>query len=261
MPMRRRAPRRKRPARRPRRRVPRGLKAPRNQLKHYNYSFELAPQAIFSSITTAGQVGVESNSGIVPIAPAPNGFALCSNSLNISASITDWAAACSFRLSDIVNAGAFQSMYDAYKINSVTVTLEYLNNMAAVNGSGILPSFYMYWDQDDAALPTSAGQISAKQGHRKWQPTADHTKKSFTFRPQCRNTVESDGGEAATSPSTNAVVPMGPQWLNCQFPRIPHYGFKLYCQDWLAVGQTTSYNILRVHYRYNVSFRSPLITA
>jgi len=251
--MRRRVPRRKRPARRPRRRIPRGLKAPRAQLKHYNYNFKLSPQSIISDIS--GGVGTVIVNPANPIKPiVPSSLQIVGSSLGSALSALDWSTACSFKLSDVFNFSDFTEMYDAYKINSVTVELQYLSNSAAVNGQGILPTFYMYWDQDDQTPPPSLRNILGKQGVKKWQPSADRLTKKFKFIPVCGNVVQ----DAASLQA--AAVPMRSQWLDCLSANVPHYAFKLFAQDWIAPsGQNFIYNAVRVHYTYNVSFRSPLL--
>ena len=231
-----------------------GLIASKAQMKHYNYNFRLSPQAITSSQTVVGSVGVNANSSVLPIANAASNFAVYSGSLGI-AQVADWAAACSHRISDINNITNFTSMYDSYRLNSVTVTLEYLSNSAGVNSGSLLPTFYMYWDADDATIPPNLRTILGKVGSKRWQPTSSRLTKKFTFKPQQSVAIE---GDAAGVP-TVAVTPGKSQWTDCTSPRVPHYAFKLYCQDWLATGEAAAVNCVRIHYTYNVSFRSPLV--
>lgn len=250
-----RAPRRRRANRKARlySRVPGGAL----QLKPYTFSFKPQPQAVISNIITPGQVSIAPSSTQAPF--NSTNFAIRSNTLSGAGlvNITDWAMACTFQLTDLQNYAAFAGMYDAYKINYVTVTLQYLSNTAGVGTNSLMPTFYLYADQDDVVVPVSASQISGKQGIKKWQPTANRTTKSFRIRPTTLSTVE--GAIAAST--VNASVPNKQLWLDCVDSSVPHFGCKLYCQDWLAAGSSTSLNIVRVHYTYNVSFRSPLVTS
>lgn len=253
--------RRRRPARKMRkgkkalgrRRRARGLVAPKSQLKHYNYSFKLAPQCINSSQTTANTAVLNNNSPLFPIQTA--GFTGNISSSTGFADICDWAASCTHAISDINNITNFTAMYDAYRLNSVTVTVEYLSNSSAVSSGSVMPTFYMYWDQDDATIPPNLRSILGKQGVKKWKPTASNLTRRFTFKPQLAVGVESD----AAGVTTNVVIPGKSNWIDCSTPRVPHYAFKIYCQDFTAYGSTTSWNVVRLHYTYNVSFRSPLI--
>lgn len=255
------APRSRRPARKMRRgkkalgrrRRPRGMVAPKSQLKHYNYSFKLAPQLVNSSPTTANTAVLNNNSPLFPIQTA--GFTGNISSSTGFTDICDWSAACTHAISDINNINNFTAMYDAYRLNSVTVTIEYLSNSVAVNAGYVLPTFYMYWDQDDATIPPNLRSILGKQGVKKWQPTASRLQKRFTFKPQLAVGVESD----AAGVTTNVVIPGRTNWIDCSTPRVPHYAFKIYCQDFAAAGSVNAWNLVRLHYTYNVSFRSPLI--
>lgn len=252
MPMRRRAPRR-RPARRPRRAMRRGLKAPRSQLKNYNYTFKLSPQSIIGDLSGGtGVVIVNPANPIIPI--RPSSLVTVGSSLGATfSSALDWSAACTFRLSDIANFSDFTEMYDAYKINSVTVELEYLSNSSAVNGTGVLPTFYMYWDQDDLTPPPTLKNILGKQGVKRWHPTATNLTKRFKFIPIAANVAQD---AASLQP---VIVPNKSQWIDSLSANVPHYAFKLFCQDFLVPAQQLITNVVRVHYTYNVSFRSPLL--
>lgn len=227
------------------------------QLKPYTFSFKPQPQAVISNIIAAGQVSIAPSSTQAPF--NTTNFAIRSNTLAGAGlvNITDWAMACTFQLTDLQNYAAFAGMYDAYKINYVTVTLQYLSNAVTNTGPGLIPTFYLYADQDDIVVPVSASQISGKQGIKKWQPTANNLTKSFRIRPTTLSTVEG----AIASSTVNASVPNKQLWLDCVDSSVPHFGCKLYCQDWLAAGSATSLNVVRIHYTYNVSFRSPLVTS
>ena len=248
----------RRPCRKaPRRsRVPRGLRAPKIQLKHYRYKFELTPQLICNNTSADGSRIIMPGLGTVQPAHPMTAVTTVSGSLGVAA-VSNFAAACSFALNDTINWQSFVAMYDAYKINSVTITLEYLSNYAAVNGGGVLPTFYLYWDQDDQTVPTGVTQISGKQGVKKWQPASGRTQKKFKFVPVTRNVVY--GG--TTEEPQGAVVPNKSQWINCTNPEIPHFAFKLVGQDMLApIEANTILNCVRLNYVYDVSFRSPLLT-
>jgi hypothetical protein len=231
----------------------RGLRAPKAQLKTYNYKFRLAPQLVNASQTVANDVVLNTNSPQVPIVPGLSGFTALSSSTGV-AGIADWSCACTHQLSDIAFVSNYTQLYDAYKINSVTATLEYLSNAAAVNGAGIIPTFYMYWDQDDAVPPPTVANILGKAGSRRWQPTTNKMTKSFTYVPVTGNFVIATGGTG----SLPAVVPNKSQWIDCTNNNIPHYALKIYCQDFLAPGIASALNMVRIHFTYNVSFRSPL---
>lgn len=255
MPPRARAP------RRPRRRVNRmrrmrrgGLIAPRAQLKPYNYVFRLPSQIIQSSSTVAAQVYL-SGVGTTGQTPITNAQIANAASQIGSANYCDWTFATSHALTDCKQVSLYTTMYDAYKINSVNVEFEYLSNTASVAGSGIMPTFYMYWDQDDAATPGNLNTILAKAGVHKFHPTAMKSKYSFTYKPLIlpATFVGLTGGGIQY-----AAIPAKSTWLNCTADSIPHVGLKCYVVDFAAPGLSTVINAVRVNFKYNVSFRSPL---
>jgi len=237
--------------RRRRNAIPKGLHAPRAQLKTYNYNFQLAPQLIQSSLSAISTVALNTNSPNVPI-DSSGGFLNLSSTVGFPG-VADWSAACTHKLNDIANFAQFTALYDAYKINSVTVTLEYLSNSANVNGGGIMPTFYMYWDQDDAIPPTTVATMLGKTGVKKFQPTSSKLMKKFRYVPVTANLAFTSSSVGAP-----AIIPNKSQWIDCQNTNVEHYALKLYGQDFTAQGNPASLNMLRVHYTYNVSFRSPL---
>lgn len=250
MPMRRVRRARKGKGRR-RSRVPRGLRSAGGQLKNYTFNFRPTPQVLstdlggtIKSMTT----GTTGTAGPFPILQA--NLATQSNSAGIANTI-DWGAACTFCLQDVASYASYAGIFDAYKINKVTVEVEYLSNVAGVAAYGSMPTFWMYWDQDDAVVPTSNRTMAGRPGAIKWQPTSSNLRKRFSFKPVLANTVNGPGNVAISS-----VVANGSQWINCTSVAVPHNAFKLYCTDFIC--PTLSPNVVRINYTYNISFRSPL---
>jgi len=240
-------PRKYRSKRRPRRarRARRGgLRAPRSQLKHYNYTFKLSPQLVRSDAAAIGSATLVGTSAMVPI----TSVASFSGTMN-AVGYADLGLACSHKLSDIQNYASFAGLYDAYKINSVSVNVEYLNNVA-LQSACVNPTVWMYWDQDDATIPGNVAAILGKTGAKRWNVN-DKMKASRSFRyiPLTRNNAS----------STDVIVPNRSQWINCTAPNVPHYAFKMFVQDFNAPGAEDILNCFRFNWTYNVSFRSPLV--
>lgn len=171
--------------------------------------------------------------------------------------IVDASVACTHELNDILSAPSFAGQYDAYRINSVTLNVEYLNNMASTNGAGLMPTMYMYWDQDDAAVPSTLGSILGKMGVRRFQ-FGDKAKLNYTIK--YKPTVATAGLQTPTPTSLTSITTNQVQkspWLNCLFPTVKHYGIKIVICDIFAPG-TASANAFRFNFKYNVSFRAPL---
>lgn len=258
-----------RKARAARRRIPRSI-AP--QMKHYNYTFKLTPQVITTdangAVVVFGGGGSEPGAGNpqlpnVPMVPntggsgTPNGDILSSVTLS-GLTGADFQAACSFALSDVASSGVFAAMYDAYRITKIDIDMEYLSNVSfsgtTVVSNAFLPTFWHYWDPDDAVVPPNLRAMLGKQGVKRWQPNATRTTKRFSFRP--RNNVSLQASSTSGSGTSNAIVPNKSNWIDCVNPNVPHYAFKLAGTEFPGGLKQAA---LRLNYTYHVSFRGPLI--
>jgi len=222
--------------------------------KTYSYQFNLAPQIMKASqITGTNPVNFSgAPNGVVPI-----------TSLLINPSITgfsgfyDVGLACPFALSDIGNIGPWRQMYDAYRINSISLTIEYLNNSSSVNSSGLMPTIWLYQDQDDANVPTALTALTGKQGVKMFQ-FGDKARTKYTFKltPTLQTVVTTAAG------ANSVVVNKKPVWCNTS-PSTPgyasatHFGLKMYITDFYAPQVANICNAFRFNWKYNVSFRSP----
>ncbi|MBV6343357.1 hypothetical protein HWQ67_17405 [Candidatus Magnetobacterium casensis] len=148
-------------------------------------------------------------------------------------------------------------MYDAYRIDRVTVEVQYLHNSSAVDATqSVLPTFWMYFDQDDATVPGDIYTVIRKTGVRKFQPNSLRTSTKFSFAP--RVAIGALQGPLSGTLSA-AMVGKPRQWIDCASSNISHFGFKMACQDFPI--PTATYNAVRLNYTYHVSFRSPLLTS
>jgi len=235
--------------------IPRGLHAPHKQLKPYNYTFNLDPQLLRNDPTVVASAAIVPSSAVVPISPGALGVFVGTMA---ATGYVDLGLSSTFALTDIQNYSTFANMYDAYKINSITVDVEYLHNSSIAAGGGVLPTVWMYWDQDDAVPPINVNRLTGKQGVKRWD-VGDKMKSSrkFRFIPLTQN-AGTTTGTALGAP----IVPNKSQWINCQAPQVPHYAFKMWIQDFYTPGPTSVdvINAFRFNWKYNVSFRSPIST-
>lgn len=226
------------------------------QLTPYRYKFQLQAQ-LLTGDATAGSMVLSPTGGLKPIQgpPATSAFTLFPSSNGLS-NFYDLAIACPFRLRDLNYAANFQQMYDAYKFGKVTLNVSYLNNVSAVNATGLMPTIYMVWDQDDALVPPSLTSISGKQGVKVRQfGDGAKTTQRISVVPVTAGFVQ------ATSGTANALVSNKPQWLDCVNDDVVHYGIKLFITDLYLPGSTAVTQALRFNWTYHVSFRAPLLTA
>lgn len=250
-----RAPRRKlRRARVKRGRRARLLRAP--AAKHYTYDFNLLPQLMVVD-TTTGVVAMSSASGSGSF-PLVNANIQQYSSATGFTNVTDIAASVGIRINDAVNASTFLGMYDAYKINSVTCTIEFLNNSSSVSGPGFMPTLYLYNDQDDIVVPPTLQSLTGKQGFKTFQfGNNSRTKFSYKWRPSVSQALN-------TLPTGTFPTGIGKsQWINCASSgqNVVHYGLKMWIADVYNQHPGTAQTAFRISWRYNVSFRSPLIAA
>lgn len=228
-------------------------RVPRGVTTTYTYDFTLNAQIIGASPLTAGSfVLAASPAGQVPIKTFLSFGGTASPTNSIFSNVSDLAFACSHQLSDIANYGKFQVMYDAYRINSVTVVMEYMNVSSPGPGApGVSPTIYYYQDFDDSVIPVNLQNIIGKQGVQSFTPSAFQTVKAFTYRPRTNFSVEDAGGS-----STTAINRPG-QWLDSFTTDVDHFAGKFYIADMLAPGNSQATNAWRFTWKYNVSFRGP----
>lgn len=228
-------------------------------MKTYNYKFHLTPQVITQALGGGGSMVLSVASGPAPIFGAPSTGIMSQTALTASTNglpnFFDLGGAIPFKLSDVANYLPFTAMYDAYKINKVSLKLEYLSNVSAVNGLGLMPTLYTYWDLDDATIPNSF-LITGRQGVKIQQ-----------FGNKSKTALGTAGRPAVTQALATVAagaVPSGigkPQWINCANADVWHYGLKFALTDiYLPVAAGQISQAFRFQWTYDVSFRTPLIT-
>lgn len=225
-------------------------------LKPYRYKFQLPPQIFVGSQTVPGTMAFSTvtGAGVFPLQNAA--------SITVQASANglpqyyDICYACPFRFTDLQNRPSFAAMYDAYKFGKVTLNLEYLNNVSLAAGNGLMPTSYMYWDQDDATIPPNLLSISGKQGVKVRQfGDKSKTTQSISFTPKLATAVTIDAG---ATPIVAAGVSKS-QWLDCTQPSVAHYALKGVITDVYLPGNALVTQAFRFNWTYNMSFRAPIL--
>lgn len=279
MPIRRR--RARRPSRRIRRtrrtRIPRGVS--RAVMKPYTFVFTTRPCVLASGQVPTSDLAF-SGTGLtncvqLPLFGGTNTTSSSGSLSNLVPSSTnflntfDFGIATAFRLSDLYHYMQYASVFDAYRINSVTCICEYLHNsFTAQDNTGFAtsttPTLYYYPDFDDAVVPTNLDTVVSKQGVKMVQfGRKDQTIYKFKIKPRT-NTLMA-GSENTTAPTANGTNINRPgQWLNCQTPDVPHFSMKWYMTDVLlppSGAGAGNQQAWRWTFKYNISFRAPLKTS
>jgi len=245
------------------RRVPRPIPSYRglSQWTPYKFKFTLLPNILTSNntgtVTFQSPIAGTSEVGMTPFGPLSVG-SLVPSATGL-ANYVDFGCACAFKLSDIQNVTLYAGIYDAYRIDKVTVHMQYLSNSASVNGSGIFPTFYMYNDPDDQNIPSSLQQITAKQGVRKFYPgNGARTVFSHNIVPRAAEVL-------AAAPTAGFGIGRKHKWINCTgtlTSAVPHFGYKVWVTDWETGSndKPNVANVVKFQFTYHMSFRGPLTT-
>lgn len=217
-------------------------------LKPYNYVFTLKSQ-IFRDNITGALFGIPPSGGQFPVT---NGGVNILASTNGFANYNDILVGTSFRLNDLGAVGSFTSMYDAYCIKKVTCEIEFLSNVAVVNGVGLMPTLYHYWDQDDGTPPTTTGAVVAKQGVIRRQ-----------FGNKMKTSLKISGSPKPLTDTSNLpslINVKKQQWIDCLDASVEHVGLKMLFQDVYIPPAGIVNTAFRLNWKYHVAFRGPVIT-
>lgn len=239
------------------RRIRRRRNPKAKQLKHHKFTYNLDPQLIQSNPGTGNAVIVGLLGGTVPIQSVSTVVSATTGFLNNY----DFGLACSHQLDDLAFVANWTAMYDAYRITKVTAKIEYCANNAGPQGSALLPTCYMYWDQDDDAPPTALVDVQKRYGVRRFTPSSNKRTCSFSYRPTIRQSVTTSAN--ANSPYQISSTKASP-WINCggDGPKVLHYAFKLWVSDFYAIGGNNAVaDAFRIHWKYDVEFRSPILNS
>lgn len=237
LPRRPRRYRKKAPARRMRRRVPRAL----NQ-----GGFSVTRQCTPIFISNSSVAGVTQQS------PASGTCALTLGTPVTNPLISghyDVPFTMDFNLSQINGFTDFTNIADRYKITKVDVKILY--NANAVAGSAALGTFpsmlpIINWipDHDDNGVQTAI-QLREKMGLRS-RTCGDGKFVKFSVRPVPANVL---------APGTAYAVPTKSQWVNSSYTTVPHYGIKGYFQNWSLQTASSAVSCFTFELKYHIALR------
>lgn len=234
------------------------MRPPSGLMTPYTFDFTLAPQIVSSSLIAAGGFVLSTNQGgqLTPIKAITQFGSACASTLAFGSNYSDVGFSVAHSLVDIANVNQWVAMYDAYRINYVTVIVEFLNSASQSIAGGIQPTVFMYADQDDFAPIAVQTSLYGKQGAIQWTPTSSDMVKAFKYVPRVQTAVQS-AAQGGTAQVVMKVEPGG-QWLNCTDPTVLHKAFKFVATDLYCPGTQVTTGF-RIQFKYNISFRSPLL--
>jgi len=168
----------------------------------------------------------------------------------------DFGAGITFKFTDIANALAYQSMYDNYKIDSVTCQITWMSrgNDRSSTIAGLSPTCYAFADQDDGSTPSNVNAIAGRQGHKEFKfGNMDKTSFTIKVRPKVAALVYNStiSGNIGFQQSNNG-------WQDCSYPNNEYYSIKLWFKDVLIDAQESSLTGFRITWKYNLVFKGAL---
>lgn len=143
--------------------------------------------------------------------------------------------ALAFKLSSVIDPADFTDLFDRYKITGVKLKFLYQNNMSGIPGTGAtapLPRITYAFDGDDQAAPSNRLTVAVK-GYAKERVLNGNRNFSVFLRPRIDKLVYQAGLTSAYS--SERVC-----WLDAANSNVPHYGMKIWINNWYSDSDTSS---------------------
>lgn len=235
------AVRRRRPARRGIRRIPRGIpgvyrfKRLANLVRIYHQVGDAATTWRLddtSTILNASTVTLPSGS----IWPGDN---LAGTAQNQFTAV--------HRLNQAMQSGDFTNLYDQYKITGVKATFLYQVSDSGATGASVLPTIMWSPDYDDIVAPTYP-ELRSKQNVKQRILTANAPFSVF-YRPKTLTNVQSSNGALVP----NAMLTRG--FLDSAYPAVDHCGLRFSLNN--MYGSTGTSAQLEIKFTYYLAFKNP----
>lgn len=142
-----------------------------------------------------------------------------------------------FNLSEVVQTSDFTSLFDRYKILGVKLKFLFQSNQTGIPGGtrAPLPTIVYSYDADDQDSPTTKSIVQVKQYAKERILNGNRTFSVF-YKPRVARMVYQDLVNTAYE---SAKAP----WLDCTNSTVPHYGLKLWINNWFSDYNTSSYKL------------------
>lgn len=202
-------------------------------------AYALAP---LPSVVGASPLAIGTNYTVQPY-PASSGLSFC----------YDFGVAMNFQAFHVQNIGNWSTLYDQYRIDSVTVNIRYLKSQPFANGASgevVAPTIYAIVDQDDSIIPLSNIEL-ARQGRRIFR-FDNKSKTNFKItinRPKRAAPVNLPAGTG----TSQQIIPNG--WCDMAGLKVAHYGLKLWVENMSCPNPTALQTAFEFTYQYRMSFK------
>lgn len=146
------------------------------------------------------------------------------------AGLYDVAFSMKFSLNQLQNFTDITQISDQYKLHSVKVKLTSGYQVSTTSIGNVVPWVEYIQDHDDATIPNAA-LMRQKMGVRSKYFGPTKTVINMGVRPRCADEIYSNS--IATAYAVDR-----PQWINCDYPAVEHYGIKGILHNVLLNGTT-----------------------
>lgn len=135
-----------------------------------------------------------------------------------------------FQLNACQEYSDFTQLFDRYKITGVKLKFMYQANSISNNTFGSpsapMPLLTYAFDADDAVAPPSRTSVQVKQYAREKLLNGNRPF-SVYYKPRISKLVYNNALASAYTSSK-------PEWIDCGNVSVPHYGIKMWINNWLA---------------------------
>jgi hypothetical protein len=147
---------------------------------------------------------------------------------NLTKGAADQGYAFPFTLSQLPAYLEFANLFDKYRITSIDLTFSYSvvgeTDVGTTTSFHLWPALYLYMDDDDATIPTTKSEVLERMSVQRVSMAPTRQTISVTIRPRW---VQS---RVALPVSAN-LAPVN-SWLDMATPAVPHYGVKLWADNY-----------------------------
>lgn len=156
-------------------------------------------------------------------------------------------------LNAVPNYTEFTALFDYYRIKGIHIKVIYTNNVAnsssAVGGAAqaiALPTMQCMYDNDDGNAPTTEGELLQRPGV-KLLTLGTNGPINLYVKPKYANQILTDAGVQP------AGIGASRDWLDGNFPGIPHFGYKFWLTPWAATALQSGY--FQFFFTYDLEFK------
>jgi len=144
-----------------------------------------------------------------------------------STTATESDFATTFALTEVQGSSEFTSLFDRYRIEKIEYKIQLLNNPdtgsylanpVANNNNNFYPKMWYVRDYDDASAESIA--TMQQRAYVKCCVMKPNMQKKITIRPAILTQLYLSGVAAGYAPKFN-------QFIDMQYPSVPHYGLKI----------------------------------